>query len=103
MRILAIETSGRDASLALLEGGDGNGDGDRGDGNRGDGNRGDGGAARLVGEVAVTGPERTAQILAPRLSDLLQTAGWPTATIRLVVVAVGPGSFTGLRIGVTTA
>jgi tRNA threonylcarbamoyladenosine biosynthesis protein TsaB len=93
MRILAIETSGRDASLALLEGGDGNGDG----------NRGDGDAARLVGEVAVTGPERTAQILAPRLSDLLQTAGWPTATIRLVVVAVGPGSFTGLRIGVTTA
>ena len=93
MRILAIETSGRDASLAVLEGGDGNCDGDRGDG----------GAARLVGEVAVTGPERTAQILAPRLSELLQRADWPTVSIRLVVVAVGPGSFTGLRIGVTTA
>ncbi len=89
MRILAIETSGRDATLAVLDGGDGD--------------RGDGGAARLVGEAAVNGPERTAQILAPRLSDLLQTTGWPPATIQLVGVAVGPGSFTGLRIGVTTA
>jgi tRNA threonylcarbamoyladenosine biosynthesis protein TsaB len=85
VRILAIETSGRDASLALRVACDGDG------------------AARLVGEVAVTGPERTAQILAPRLNELLQSTGWPATTIRLVIVAVGPGSFTGLRIGVTTA
>ncbi len=84
MRILAIETSGRDATLAMLEGGDG-------------------GAARLVLEVAVTGPERTAQFLAPRLNDLLQESGWPATSIQLVSVTVGPGSFTGLRIGVTTA
>ena len=86
LRILAIETSGRDASLAVLEGGDGDGD-----------------AARLVRQVVVAGRQRTAQILAPRLRDLLIEVDWPVASIRLVTVAVGPGSFTGLRIGVTTA
>jgi tRNA threonylcarbamoyladenosine biosynthesis protein TsaB len=84
MRILAIETSGRDASLAALEGGEGE-------------------AARLVRQIAITGRERTAQVLAPRLRDLLVEVDWPVASIRLVTVAVGPGSFTGLRIGVTTA
>jgi len=84
MRILAIETSGRDASLALLQGGDGE-------------------SARLVKQEVVAGRERTAQVLAPRLRDLLPEVGWPIASIRLVTVAVGPGSFTGLRIGVTTA
>jgi tRNA threonylcarbamoyladenosine biosynthesis protein TsaB len=84
MRILAIETSGRNASLAVLEGAEGD-------------------AARLVRQVAITGQERTAQVLAPRLRDLLVEVDWPVASIRLVMVAVGPGSFTGLRIGVTTA
>ncbi len=84
MRILAIETSGRDASLAVLEGGDGE-------------------AARLVKQAIVAGQERTAQVLAPRLRDLLAGVDWPIASIRLVIAAVGPGSFTGLRIGVTTA
>lgn len=87
MRIVAIETSGRDASLAALEGVR---DGDKT-------------AACLVREVTVTGPERTAQFLAPRLNDLLQATDWPAKSIQLVAVAVGPGSFTGLRIGVTTA
>jgi tRNA threonylcarbamoyladenosine biosynthesis protein TsaB len=39
----------------------------------------------------------------PSIRDLLQKAGWPASTINLVGVSVGPGSFTGLRIGVTTA
>jgi tRNA threonylcarbamoyladenosine biosynthesis protein TsaB len=37
------------------------------------------------------------------LNDLLQAIDWPAKSIQLVIVAVGPGSFTGLRIGVTTA
>lgn len=85
MRIIAIETSGRDASLAALVGDI------------------DDDAARLVRQVVVTGPERSAQVLAPRLNDLLQAIDWPAKSIQLVSVAVGPGSFTGLRIGVTTA
>ena len=84
MRILAIETSGRDASLAVLEGVDGD-------------------AARLVRQVIISGQQRTAQVLSPRLRDLLEEVAWPVASIRLVIVVVGPGSFTGLRIGVTTA
>ena len=46
---------------------------------------------------------RTAQALAPLASDLLAKAQWPADSIELVAVAVGPGSFTGLRIGVTMA
>jgi tRNA threonylcarbamoyladenosine biosynthesis protein TsaB len=46
---------------------------------------------------------RTAQLLAPTLERLLAEVGWSARSIELVSVAVGPGSFTGLRIGVTTA
>jgi tRNA threonylcarbamoyladenosine biosynthesis protein TsaB len=84
MRILAIETSGRDGSLAALAGESG-------------------GAVRVVQGVAITGPERTAQVLAPRTRDLLREIGWEAKSIGLLCVAVGPGSFTGLRIGVTAA
>jgi tRNA threonylcarbamoyladenosine biosynthesis protein TsaB len=41
--------------------------------------------------------------LAPALRTLLDAAGWEPASLGLVAVTVGPGSFTGLRIGVTTA
>lgn len=84
MRIVAIETSGRDATLAALEGETG-------------------GVARVVAEAAVVGPERTARFLTPRLRELLASSGWEAASIQLVAVVVGPGSFTGLRIGVTAA
>jgi tRNA threonylcarbamoyladenosine biosynthesis protein TsaB len=84
MRILALETSGRDATLAVIEG-EANG------------------AVRVVAEAAVVGPERSAQFLAPRTKELLAQVGWEPAAIALVAVTIGPGSFTGLRIGVTTA
>src|SRR5688572_11693336 len=83
MRIIAIETSGRHGSLAILSG--------------------DADDAQLQCEAGLGGEHRTAQSLAPALSDLLAEVNWPPATIGMVAVAVGPGSFTGLRIGVTTA
>ena len=83
MHMLSIETSGRSGSIALLEG-------------EGDG-------TRLVGETLLAGDQRTAQVLAPAIQALLATAEWSAASIELVAVVVGPGSFTGLRIGVTTA
>lgn len=46
---------------------------------------------------------RSAQSLAPAVSDLLEKVGWLPKDVELVAVAVGPGSFTGLRVGVTMA
>jgi tRNA threonylcarbamoyladenosine biosynthesis protein TsaB len=46
---------------------------------------------------------KSAPGLAPAIRDALSAAGLRPADIRVVGVTVGPGSFTGLRIGVTTA
>ena len=82
-RILAIETSGRHGSVATLCGGvDG---------------------SRLIHQIALGGEQRTAQALAPAIQSLLRESDWSPSSVELVAVAVGPGSFTGLRIGVTTA
>jgi tRNA threonylcarbamoyladenosine biosynthesis protein TsaB len=79
MKILAIETTDQAGSVALLEG------------------------RRVLAEVRLTSDQRSAQSLAPAIRDLLEAAGWQPAGVRLVAVAIGPGSFTGLRVGVTTA
>jgi len=82
-RILAMETSGRHGSAATLWG-------EANDG-------------RMLRQIVLTGEQRTAQALAPAIKQLLDESQWPADSIELVAVAVGPGSFTGLRIGVTTA
>jgi tRNA threonylcarbamoyladenosine biosynthesis protein TsaB len=83
MRILAIETSGQSGSVAALMGTEA--------------------GVEMVHEAAVGSEARTAQALAPLAKDLLAAVGWPAESIELVAVAVGPGSFTGLRIGITMA
>lgn len=82
-RILALETSGRHGSVATLWG-------------HPEG-------TESIGQISLTPDQRTAQALAPAIQQLLSNTGWPPASINYVAVAVGPGSFTGLRIGVTTA
>lgn len=82
-RIIAIETSGRHGSAAILCD--------------------EGNEARLVKQTILRDDQRTAQALAPALQLLLKDADWSPQSIELVAVAVGPGSFTGLRIGVITA
>lgn len=85
MRILALETSGRGGSLALSEG-------DRSTNFI---------ESRLF--VDLPSEQRTAQCLAPAMKRAFAEVEWRPDTVELIAVAQGPGSFTGLRIGVTTA
>jgi tRNA threonylcarbamoyladenosine biosynthesis protein TsaB len=79
MHILAIETTDRSGSVAALD------------------------DDRVVAEIDLDPTMRSAQSLAPGIASLLEHVGWNPREIRLVAVATGPGSFTGLRVGVTTA
>jgi tRNA threonylcarbamoyladenosine biosynthesis protein TsaB len=79
MRILAIESALLGGSVALLHG------------------------DRLLAESQLERQRRTAQTLAPAIHALLHRTGWRSNEVELVAVTQGPGSFTGLRIGVTTA
>ena len=79
MRILALETSRKPGSIALLESGE------------------------LLSEAELSVEGGLARSLAPLIDAQLRAAAWSAADLDLVACAVGPGSFTGLRIGVTTA
>jgi tRNA threonylcarbamoyladenosine biosynthesis protein TsaB len=79
MRILAIETSLAGGSVALA----------------------DGPAPIACQMLPLAG--RVAQTLTPATAALLAAAGWRPGDVQLVAVAIGPGSFTGLRVGVTAA
>ncbi len=83
MRILAIESIDRRGSLATLT-------------VRQD-------CCELVQEVSLPKNERTACSLVPQISSLLKKCSWDIENVDLLCVATGPGSFTGLRIGVITA
>lgn len=78
-RFLAIETSLTSGSLALFADG------------------------RPVGEVMLPPAQRIAQSLVPAIGRLLAQASWRPGDLDMVAAAVGPGSFTGLRVGITTA
>lgn len=79
MRVLAIETSTSQAKVALCEGG------------------------QLVIERSSARPKQSAERLLPLIAELLSEAGWPTSSVDRVGVSVGPGSFTGLRVGIACA
>lgn len=51
----------------------------------------------------LTEDKRSAQTLAPALSSLMRECSVTPSSIRLIATTIGPGSFTGLRVGVTTA
>ena len=79
MRILAIETTAMTGSVALLEN------------------------EEVVHEILLREDQRSAQSLAPTIQAAFAAVNWPLASIQLIAVAVGPGSFTGLRVGISTA
>jgi len=46
---------------------------------------------------------RSAQSLVPSIQAILHQVDWPIKSLNVVAVAIGPGSFTGLRVGLATA
>src|SRR5439155_6360049 len=58
---------------------------------------------QLLASRALDPAQRRARMLAPAMRDVLRQVGWKPAEVQLVAVTTGPGSFTGLRLGVTTA
>lgn len=79
MRIVAFETTQRIGSVAVLD------------------------RARLLETADLPPHQRSAQSLVPAIKRLVRAVGWQPRDIGLVAVTIGPGSFTGLRIGVTAA
>ena len=82
MLIVSIETSGRHGSVALC----------RGDQHRFE-----------VFELAPLEGGSYSATLVPRIAGILQSSGLKKTDIDGVVVVSGPGSFTGLRVGLATA
>jgi tRNA threonylcarbamoyladenosine biosynthesis protein TsaB len=62
---------------------------------------GDGGA--VIGEVSLAGGRRHAEQLAPAIQYLCRELDVSLGQLAAIAVDIGPGLFTGLRVGVTTA
>ncbi len=58
---------------------------------------------RARAEATTVDPRRHTELLTPQLTQLLRDAGTDRRDVTNVVVGVGPGPFTGLRVGVVTA
>lgn len=78
MRILAVDTSTIAASVAIMEN------------------------DKLLIEYFVDSKENHSQKIVPMIDEVLRNMGMKPYDIDLFAVITGPGSFTGLRIGVTT-
>lgn len=60
------------------------------------------GAVDLAGEITIATDRRHAEEIGPRLQELLDAAGAGFGDLDRLVVDVGPGRFTGLRVGLAT-
>lgn len=58
---------------------------------------------RVLAQRTVIDPMRHGEVLAPGIAEVLREAGRRMPEVTEVVVGVGPGPFTGLRVGLVTA
>lgn len=79
MLILALDTAGATASVAMHDG------------------------RSLVATAAASRPMAHAETLGPAISTALADAGAAIGDLTDIAVGVGPGPFTGLRVGIMTA
>lgn len=79
MRILAIDSSGLVATVAILE------------------------KNSMLAEYTLNYKKTHSQTLLPMLDEIVKQLDFDLETIDAIAVAAGPGSFTGLRIGSATA
>ncbi|MGB4728096.1 MAG: tRNA (adenosine(37)-N6)-threonylcarbamoyltransferase complex dimerization subunit type 1 TsaB, partial [Thermogutta sp.] len=79
MKTLAIETTAPVGSLAFFNDG------------------------QVLRDWPLPEDRRSAATLAAELQRALQAIGWRPNDVELVAVSLGPGSFTGVRIGLVTA
>ena len=63
----------------------------------------DGGPAEVLAERSLPSGNRHAQLLTPSVAQVLAEAGLRVRDLDALVVGLGPGPFTGLRVGVVTA
>ncbi len=59
--------------------------------------------AEVLAERAVPSGNRHAELLTPAIARVLDDAGVTMSDLAVVVTGLGPGPFTGLRVGVVTA
>ena len=78
-KTVIFETSTRQASLALTVG------------------------QEVLASRTLSREADTARELTPALAEMLESVSWHPGDLELIGVSIGPGSFTGLRIGVTTS
>ena len=79
MKILAIDSSGLVATIAILE------------------------EDNMLAEYTLNYKKTHSQTLLPMLDEIVRRMDFDINTIDAIAVAAGPGSFTGLRIGSATA
>ena len=79
MKVLAIDSSGLTATVALVE------------------------DDRTIAEYTVDYKKTHSQTLLPMISEMMEMVEMDIASVDAIAVSGGPGSFTGLRIGSATA
>src|SRR5689334_8522168 len=78
MRVLAVDTTSERESVALSEGG----------------------LLRAEARLRTTGGH--SRYVLPAIAFVLESAGWAATDVEGYAVVLGPGSFTGVRVGLST-